>query len=129
MGYSFMKQSTQKLITRAGLLATASVAALGLSTAHAQDGSLDTIIVTAQKRAEDIKDVPVSVGTLGGEEFDVLQSAGVDVRFLSARVPSLQIESSFGTSSPKYRTLGPMSLWVSLNQARANASANSSGFE
>ena len=118
MGYSFMKQSTQKLITRAGLLATASVAALGLSTAHAQDGGLDTIIVTAQKRAEDIKDVPVSVGTVSGEELDVLQSAGVDVRFLSARVPSLQIESSFGRTFPRFYIRGLGNTDFDLNASQ-----------
>ncbi|MCI5046039.1 MAG: TonB-dependent receptor [Aquisalinus sp.] len=113
-----MKQSTQKLITRAGLLATASVAALGLSTAHAQDGGLDTIIVTAQKRAEDIKDVPVSVGTVSGEELDVLQSAGVDVRFLSARVPSLQIESSFGRTFPRFYIRGLGNTDFDLNASQ-----------
>ncbi len=40
---------------------------------------------------------------------------------------SCQIRSSSGTSGPRYRDFGPMSRWVSLNQARAKASANSSG--
>ena len=38
------------------------------------------------------------------------------------------MSSSAGTSGPKYRARGPISRWVSLNHARAKASANSSGF-
>ena len=41
---------------------------------------------------------------------------------------SCQISVTVGTSGPRYRTTGPMSRWVSLNHARAKASANSSGF-
>ena len=60
---------------------------------------LDQIQVTAQRRVENIQDVPVSVSTVSGEKLDVLESGGTDVRFLSARVPSLNIESSFGARS------------------------------
>ena len=41
---------------------------------------------------------------------------------------SCQINSSDGTSEPKYKLRGPISRCVNLNQARAKASANSSGF-
>ncbi len=46
----------------------------------------------------------------------------------TAGTGSCQISSSSGTSGPRYRETGPMSRWVSLNQARAKASANSAGF-
>ena len=46
----------------------------------------------------------------------------------TAGTGSCQISSSSGTSGPRYRAMGPMSRWVSLNHARAKASANSSGF-
>ena len=38
------------------------------------------------------------------------------------------MKSSLGTSGPRYVELGPISLCVSLNQARPNALVNSSGF-
>ena len=41
---------------------------------------------------------------------------------------SCQSRLSVGTSGPRYRATGPMSRCVSLNHARAKASANSSGF-
>ncbi len=40
------------------------------------------ITVTAQKREEDIQDVPVSVSTLQGEDLDVITTGGADVRAL-----------------------------------------------
>ena len=41
---------------------------------------------------------------------------------------SCQINSSEGTSGPRYLPMGPISLCNNLNHARANASASSSGF-
>jgi iron complex outermembrane receptor protein len=67
---------------------------------------LDTVQVTAQRRVENIQDVPVSISTLGGEKLDALSSGGGDVRFLSGRVPSLNIESSFGRAFPRFYIRG-----------------------
>ncbi len=102
------------------LLGTASAFAIGLTgTAIAQDDfALDTIIVTAQKRSEDIKDVPISVATMGGEKLDVLSSGGVDIRFLSARVPSLQVESSFGRTFPRFYMRGLGNTDFDLNASQ-----------
>ena len=49
--------------------------------------------VTAERREENIKDVPSSVYSLSGEKLDIINSSGQDVRMLSGRVPSLNIES------------------------------------
>ncbi|HJS34099.1 MAG TPA: TonB-dependent receptor, partial [Pseudoxanthomonas sp.] len=56
--------------------------------------TLDTVEVTAQRKVENIQDVPVSISNVSAEKLDVLGSGGNDVRFLSGRVPSLNIESS-----------------------------------
>lgn len=69
-------------------------------------GTLETVIVTSERRAENIKDVPISVNTLSGEKLDVLASGGQDVRLLSNRVPSLNIESSFGRAFPRFYIRG-----------------------
>ena len=62
---------------------------------------LDTIIVTASKREENLQDVPFSVTALDADSVDLLTMGGAsDVRFLSNRVPSLHIESSFGRAFP-----------------------------
>ena len=78
-------------------LAAAIAMALQLPSAWAQDtATLGEVIVTAQRRSENIQDVPVAVSTLSGEGLDSIRSGGDDIRFLSARLPSLNIESSFG---------------------------------
>ena len=90
----------------AGAVAGA-VAGVSTGAAQAQQaGLLEEVIVTAQKRAQNVQDVPVSVATLSGEKLDVLGSAGADIRFLSARIPSLQIESSFGRTFPRFYIRG-----------------------
>jgi hypothetical protein len=50
--------------------------------------------VTAERRLENIRDVPSSVTALQGEMLEVINSGGQDIRMLAGRVPSLNIESS-----------------------------------
>ena len=69
-------------------------------------GKLETVTVTAERRSENIKNVPMAITTVSGEKLDILNSGGQDVRFLSARVPSLNIESSFGRAFPRFYVRG-----------------------
>ena len=55
---------------------------------------MEEVVVTARKREQRSFEVPLSVSTLQGERFDTLRSSGMDVRFLSNRTPSFQMESS-----------------------------------
>lgn len=64
------------------------------------------IVVTATRREEKAVDVPVAVSVIGGDKLDTLNSSGLDIRFLSSRVPSLQIESSFGRTFPRFYIRG-----------------------
>ncbi len=78
-------------------------------TAAAQEsppGQLDEVIVTAERRAENIRDVPNSVSTVSGEDLDVLATGGQDVRLLAGRIPSLNVESSFGRAFPRFYIRG-----------------------
>ncbi len=96
---------------RLSLLALALAAALP---ALAQDVAeeprdrtkLDTVVVTTERRVERIQDVPNAVSQVSGERLDALASGGQDVRFLSGRVPSLNIESSFGRAYPRFYIRG-----------------------
>jgi len=76
------------------------------SSAAEKATTLDSVQVTAQRKVENIQDVPVSVSTISGENLDVIGSGGNDVRFLSGRVPSLNIESSFGRAFPRFYIRG-----------------------
>ncbi|MCJ8157895.1 TonB-dependent receptor [Sphingomonas sp. LaA6.9] len=74
--------------------------------AAADEAGLDLIVVTAQRREENLQDVPISVTAVGGEKLDVISSGGADIRFLSARIPSLVVESSFGRTFPRFYIRG-----------------------
>ncbi len=78
----------------------------GAASSPTQAGTLQTVVVTAQRVTENIKDVPISVSTVGGEALDVINSSGEDIRALSGRVPSLNIESSFGRAFPRFYIRG-----------------------
>jgi iron complex outermembrane receptor protein len=85
-------------------------AAVALSpiVAFAQDpsGQLEEVLVTSERRTENIRDVPNSVSTVSGEDLDVLATGGQDVRLLAARIPSLNVESSFGRAFPRFYIRG-----------------------
>ena len=75
-------------------------------TPEAWNGVIEEIVVTAQKREQNVQDVPVSISTLSGEDLDTLTTGGADVRMLSGRVPSLVMESSFGRAFPRFYIRG-----------------------
>jgi iron complex outermembrane receptor protein len=69
-------------------------------------GQLEEVIVTAERRAENVRNVPNSVSTVSGEDLEVLATGGQDVRLLAARIPSLNVESSFGRAFPRFYIRG-----------------------
>ncbi len=108
---------------RNATLAAAIAMALPLPSAWAQEApaapmSLGEIIVTAQRREQNIQDVPVAVSTVSGENLDAIRSGGDDIRFLSARLPSLSIESSFGRAFPRFYIRGLGNTDFDLNASQ-----------
>jgi len=73
---------------------------------EAESEALETITVTALRREQLAKDVPVAVSVISGEKLAAINSSGLDIRFLAARVPSLQVESSFGRTFPRFYIRG-----------------------
>ncbi len=80
--------------------------------------TLDTIKVTAQRRVENIQDVPLAITAVSGEKLEVLGSGGEDIRFLSGRLPSLNIESSFGRAFPRFYIRGLGNTDFDLNASQ-----------
>ena len=78
---------------RPALLLGACLASFVGGQASAQEGyELDAIVVTAQKRAENVQDVPMSVSAYSGQ---MLERAGVSsITDLATSVPSLSVEQS-----------------------------------
>jgi iron complex outermembrane receptor protein len=99
-------------------VAVAIAMAMPLPAAWAQDTTLDPVMVTAQRRIENVQDVPVAVSTLDSEKLNILGSGGDDIRFLSGRVPSLLIESSFGRAFPRFYIRGLGNTDFDLNASQ-----------
>jgi iron complex outermembrane receptor protein len=79
---------------------------------------LEVIQVTARKRVENVQEVPISVSALQGENLDAYSSAGMDIRFMSARIPSLAVESSFGRTFPRFYVRGLGNTDFDLNASQ-----------
>jgi len=74
--------------------------------APSDDKGLGDIVVTATRVSESSKNVPVAVTAITGEKLATINSSGLDIRFLSSRTPSLQAESSFGRTFPRFYIRG-----------------------
>jgi iron complex outermembrane receptor protein len=88
----------RKLQVLAGVAGMAMMAAAGQ--VHAQEATaLDEIVVTAQKRSENLQDVPVSVTALTADQLKD-QRVG-DVLALSGLSPGLQIKTDDNAANPR----------------------------
>ena len=72
----------------------------------ANPDEIQSITVTANRREENLQDVPVSVATIDDATLGAISSGGGDIRSLAGRVPSLNIESSFGRTFPRFYIRG-----------------------
>ncbi len=89
-------------------LAAAALATLqaGAQAQTAEAGKLNVVTVTAERRTENAQEVPNSVSVVSSELLDVVNTGGQDIRGISGRVPSLNIESSFGRAFPRFYIRG-----------------------
>jgi iron complex outermembrane recepter protein len=122
-------QKTKRRSVQRSLLAISIAAAFPMHAAMAQTttdpaaekanpGEVEVVIVTAQRRAENIKSVPMSISTLKGGALDTLTANGSDIRFLSARTPSLNVESDFGRTFPRFYIRGLGNTDFDLNASQ-----------
>ena len=84
----------------------------------ADDNGLQEIVVTAQRREENLQDIPISVDVVSGDKLDAINSGGGDIRALAGRVPSLNIESSFGRTFPRFYIRGLGNTDFDLNASQ-----------
>ena len=86
---------------RIGLAALASSALAGpvLAQAVAPDNTVQEIVVTAQKRSENLQDVPIAITALTAE---TLRNKGVgNLLGLSGIAPGLQIKTDDNAANPR----------------------------
>ena len=110
------------------LLAVAMASAFPMQAAFAQTsaasaasttpGQLEAVIVTGSRRSENIKDVPLSISTMNPEALETVSASGQDIRALSGRVPSLNIESDFGRTFPRFYIRGLGNTDFDLNASQ-----------
>ena len=117
------KKSRAALMAGAALFgfaaALAPTPALAQSSAPGSSASgLEEVIVTARKSEERAKDVPVSITALSGATLQAVSAGGADISFLSARVPSVNVESSFGRTFPRFYIRGLGNTDFDLNASQ-----------
>lgn len=93
-------------------------AALAQSSPADEDGTLTELVVTAQRRSEKLQDVPLSVDVVSGDKLNAINAGGGDVRAFAGRVPSLNIESSFGRTFPRFYIRGLGNTDFDLNASQ-----------
>ncbi len=97
------------MFRKMALLSTAFIAPACLSSAamaQTVSSGLDEVIVTAQKRTENLQEVPVSVTTMPTETLTSILQGGEDIRALATRIPGLYAESSNGRVAPRFYIRG-----------------------
>lgn len=104
----------KSLVARRNLLIAASVSALVAAPVHAQEataedetnseGGLGEIIVTAQKRSQNLQDVPSAISAFSSED---LASRGVSkTSDLMGSLPNLQVTSAYSDTQPNFSLRG-----------------------
>lgn len=84
----------------------------------AGDEAVGEIVVTAQRRSENIQRVPLSVSAVGGDDLRSLQTGGEDILALSGKVPGLYAETTTGRIFPRFyiRGLGNIDFYLGASQ-------------
>ena len=88
-----------------GLFLTLSAGAC-LPLAQAREAALEEIVVTAQKREQNIQDVPLSISRLAGQKLAARFTGGEDALALANAAPGLYVETSSGRLAPRFYLRG-----------------------
>jgi iron complex outermembrane receptor protein len=101
--------SIQKLKETAGLLVCLSSVTYGThaqAPAASEQDTLDTVVVTAQKRSERLQDVPITINVISGE---TASKKGVNkVEDVSVVVPGVYVMEQVGGAAPFIRGVGSL---------------------
>ena len=97
---------TNSTIKRAMLLGTSALITASLAISGTAFAQIDEVIVTAQKREENIQDVPISITAITAQEVNAILEGGGDILSLANRTPGLYAESSNGRTAPRFYIRG-----------------------
>ena len=68
--------------------------------------ALEELVVTAQKREQNISDVPLSISRLAGQKLAARFTGGEDALALANAAPGLYVETSSGRLAPRFYLRG-----------------------
>ena len=88
MKVAYSQRSVARLMLGASLLAVATPA-MAQEAEDNQAGGLDDIVVTAQKREQNLQEVPIAISAIGAEKIEKLNVR--DSRDLSGLAPNVKI--------------------------------------
>ena len=77
--------------------------------------AIEEIVVTAQKRAQSVQEVPISVAAIGGDQIDDLKIT--DTNDIAGLVPNLQVNQVIGDGAPVFSLRGVTMNDYSLHQS------------
>ncbi len=97
------------------LLATSVEAAAPAHDPAQNDEAPAEIVVTAQKRAENLSDIPLSLSVLGSHAVEAARLTQADD--LASRIPNLRFSATVGENTPIFSLRGVSMSDFSLNQA------------
>ena len=93
-----------RLLTMAGLSAIALAATPAAAQSTDADNGLDEIIVTAQKREQNLQDVPAAVSAFSADQL--LARGVTQTSDLMGTLPNLQVTSAYGSTQPNFSLRG-----------------------
>ena len=99
-----------------GLAAQAKADQVAAPAAPAADtGAIEEVTVTAEKRTENVQDVPISIGVVTGQELQ--QQNIINIDDLGGKVANLTLELPFGPQEPQFSIRGVTETDYNQNQS------------
>ena len=77
------------------------------------EGGLEEIVVTAQKREEGLSDVPISISAVTGEQIEAYGQTNLES--VSSSIPNLKITQTAIANRIAIRGIGPSRWYFGLN--------------
>ena len=82
------------------------IVALTASASLFADSVMEEVVVTAQKKEENIQEVPISITKMKGDRVTARFAGGEDILALAQAAPGLHVETSNGRLAPRFYIRG-----------------------
>lgn len=92
---TWLRASSRVALTAAALTGAQTAMAQEVPQQAEQSGGIQEIVVTAQKKSENIQDVPISITAIGGDALATTQ--GTSLQALQGQIPNVQIDNFANT--------------------------------